>query len=473
MPSILRTLALLQKAGFSGWCTLTCFSALKEKKPDDCILKTLWAKRESPRLIFSSRFAGFCHGVLPAVPAKPPAKPVGLEVRVRPDKSLHICWQMGESAHRHFQMEVCYFDFEGPIIDPFYSTGIIEVEKCAAFVPHPEQVPRDQACVVKVVLRAVSEDGLLSEAAEKQATWDAELSVEETAKDLEQRVAEFEQTDFAHFVAAKGDPHIVVVAAQHHGKSSHINHLSRCLHGDLTLNDHMDQAPASEEEKTVALKSIRIPLGSSHMVLVDTPAFPNMNDEMQGKLKTLLSTGVKDGARRQDLAPEKQSSFSKPPHGAIVVVSLCHWRDQKTETQGYLQKMAGVFKSASNGTVEFPYVVVVTFLDEFLRDCQKEDPREELESAMEGIKRFAKTDHVYAITNYKRNSCGSLRTNKATFDLLSQLLEKAMRENTATPVQEWASAASTAVAATPKLSVYLLISVMIFLVALAVAMFRR
>ena len=37
-----------------------------------------------------------------------------------------------------------------------------------------------------------------------------------------------------------------------------------------------------------------------------------------------------------------------------------HWRDQKTETQGYLQKMAGVFKTASGGTVEFPYVVVVT-----------------------------------------------------------------------------------------------------------------
>jgi hypothetical protein len=116
---------------------------------------------------------------------------------------------------------------------------------------------------------------------------------------------------------------------------------------------------------------------------------------------------------------------------------------------------------------------VVTFLDEFLRDCQKEDPRDELESALEGIKRFAKTDHVYAITNYKRNSLGSLRTNEATFDLLSQLLEKAMRENTATPVQEWASAASTALTATPKWSIYLLISVMIFLVALAVAMFRR
>ena len=391
--------------------------------------------------------------VLPSVPPKPPTKPMNMEVKVRPDKSLHIRWQAGDGTHCRFQVEVCYFDFEGPIIDPFHSTGIIEVEKCTAFVRHPEEVPREQACVVKVVLKAVSEDGLLSEAVQKQVAWDAELSVEETIQDLKQRVAEFEQKDFASFVAAKGDPHLVVVAAQHHGKSSHINHLSRCLHGDLMLNDHMDQAPASEEEKTVALKSLRIPLGSSHMMLVDTPAFPNMNDEMQGKLKTLLSTGVKDGARRQDLAPEKQSSFSKPPHGAIVVVSLCHWRDQKTEMQGYLQKMAGVFKTASGGTVEFPYVVVVTFLDEFLRDCQKEDPREELESALEGIKRFAKTDHVYAITNYKRNSSGSLRSNKATFDLLSQLLEKAMRENTATPVQEWASAASTAVRATRKLSV--------------------
>ena len=231
----------------------------------------------------------------------------------------------------------------------------------------------------------------------------------------------------------------------------------------------MDQAPASEEEKTVALKSINIPLGSAHLVLVDTPAFPNMNDEMQGKLKTLLSTGVKDGARRQDLAPEKQSSFSKPPHGAIVVVSLCHWRDQKTEMHCYLQKMAGVFKTASGGTVEFPYVVVVTFLDEFLRDCPTEDPSKELESALEGIKRSAKTDHVYAVTNYKRNSSGSLRSNKATFDLLSQLLEKAMRENTATPVQEWASAASTAVRAAPKWSVAVFgvfCTVMIIFVAL-------
>jgi hypothetical protein len=50
--------------------------------------------------------------VLPAVQPKPPAKPVGLEVKVRTDKSLHIRWPMGEDAHRRFQVEVCYFDLK-------------------------------------------------------------------------------------------------------------------------------------------------------------------------------------------------------------------------------------------------------------------------------------------------------------------------------------------------------------------------
>eukprot|EP00435_Cladocopium_sp_Y103_P048553 s2865_g14.t1 len=360
---------------------------------------------------------------------------MGLDVQVQQDKSLHIRWQVGEGAHRRFQLEVCYFEFEGPMLDPFHSTGVVEVERCAAYVPHPVEVPKNKAWVVQVVLKAVSEDGLLSEAVQKQKTWDDELSTEETTQDLNQRVAEF-QTDFARFVVAKGDPRIVVVGAQHHGKSSHINHLSRCLQCDLTLNDRMDQAPAGEEEKTVALKPIQIPVGSSHIELVDTPAFPHMDPETQGKLRTLLSTGVKDGSRRQDMIEEKQSSFSKPPHGAIVVVSLCHWRDQKTEMQGYLQKMAGVVKTASGGTVVFPYVVAVTFRDEFLKDCQKENPKRELESAIEGIKKCAMTDHVYPITNYKRKSFGSVHTNEATFDLLSQLLEKAMREDTGKAVRK-------------------------------------
>ena len=367
--------------------------------------------------------------VLPALPLKSPAKPVGLEVKVRPDKSLQIRWQAQDGARR-FQLKVCHFEFEGgTLLAPFHS-NIIEVEKCAAHVSHPEAVPKNKAWVVKAIVKAVSEEGLLSEAVQKQVTWDDELSKEETTKDLEARVATFEKK-LADFVVLKGVPHILVVGMQHHGKSSHINHLSRCLQCDLTLNDHMDQAPG-EEEKTIATKSINVPVASSHMVLIDTPAFPNMNDDMQGKLRTLLS-GVKDGTRRRDLYPDKQSYFSKPPHAAIVLMSLCHWRDETPEMQKYLERLAQTVKTASGGTVVFPYVVVVTFCDEFLKDCQKEDPKEELESALEGIKKAALTDHVFPVTNYQQNTYGSARNNEATFKMLSQLLEKAMREDTTTP----------------------------------------
>ena len=422
------------------------------------------AQRESPCLV------DFNMTVWPVVSPKPPAKPVGLEVKVRPDKSLQYRWQAQDDAHR-FQLKVCYFQFEGgALLDPFHS-DIIEVEKCAAHVSHPEEVPKNKAWVVKAILKAVSEEGLLSEAVYKQVTWDDELSKEETTKDLEARVATFEKK-LADFVALKGVPRILVAGGQHHGKSSHINHLFRCSQCDLTLFDRMDQAPACEEEKTIATKSITIPVGSSHMVLRDTPALSNMNDDMQGKQRTLLSADVKDGVRRQDLAPEKQSFFSKPPHAAIVLMSLCHWRDQKTEMQGYLQKFAGGFKTASRGTVVFPYVVVATFCDEFLKDCQKEDPKEELESALEGIKKFALTDHVFAVTNYKRNSCGSARNNEATFDMLSQLLEKAMREDTATPMQELASKASAAVIAQPCRFMSLLVAIIVLFFSLVMAMLK-
>ena len=368
------------------------------------------------------------------IPAKAPAKPVGLEVKVRADKSLEIRWQ-ADGSNGGFHVEIRYFDFEGPGIE---ADHLIEedVNKCAVKVAHPEELPLNKAWVVKVALKA-SENDLLSDAVEKQVAWDDELSEEETKKDLAERVSHFQKNDLEPFAQAKGIPKILVAAAQHHGKSSHVNHLFRCFKCDLKLNDQMDVAPAGKEEKTMSMKSLELPVDSSHMVLVDTPAFPSMNDEMQQKLKVLLSTGVEDGVRRQDLVPGKLNSLGKPPHGAIIVVSLCHWRDQQEETQVYLQKMAEAFKNASSGQVAFPYVVAVTFRDEFLKDCQKEIPREELENAVAGIKNAALTDHVYSITNYKPGALGSSRNNKETFNLLSQLLTKASREDTASSIQEF------------------------------------
>ena len=369
------------------------------------------------------------------IPAKAPGKPASLDIKVRADKSLEIRWQ-ADGSNGRFHVEIRYFDFEGPGIEADHFIALEVVNKCAVKVVHPGELPLNKAWVVKVALKA-SENDLLSDAVEKQVAWDDELSEEETKTDLAKHVSRFQKNDLEPFAKAKGIPKILVVAAQHHGKSSHLNHLFRCFKCDLVLNDQMDVAPAGKEEKTMSMKSLDVPVGSSRMVLVDTPAFPSMNDEMQQKLKTLLSNGVEDGVRRQDLAPGRQSSLKKPPHGAIIVVSLCHWRDQQEEMQVYLQKVAEAFKNASSGHVAFPYVVAVTFRDEFLKDCQKEIPREELENAVAGIKNAALTDHVYSITNYKQRALGSARNNKETFDLLSQLLTKASREDTATSMQEF------------------------------------
>lgn len=155
-----------------------------------------------------------------------------------------------------------------------------------------------------------------------------------------------------------------------------------------------------------------------------------MSEELAGKLRTLCSTGIQDARRRGELSQDECSWFWKPPHGAIVVMSLCHWRDQIHEMQSYLEKMAQAFKIASGGKVVFPYVVACTHRDVFLRDWQKEDPANELKKVEDEIKKAALTEHVYSITSYKKDGLGSARNNKATFDLLSQLT-KAKLQNTA------------------------------------------
>ena len=377
------------------------------------------------------------------IPAKAPGKPEGLKVKVRGDKSLEIRWQ-ADGSNGGFRVEIRYFDFKGRATEADHLIELEVVNTCAVKVVHPKELPLNKAWVVKVALKA-SENDMLSDAVEKQVAWDDELSEEETKIDLAEHLNDFQKKDLKPFLQAKGIPRILVVAAQHHGKSSHLNHLFRCFNGDLNLNDQMDVAPAGKEEKTIVVKSL--PVGSStwswfrfwswssDMVLVDTPALP-MNDKMQQYLRTLLSTGVEDGVPREALVPGKQSSLKEPPHGAIIVVSLCHWRDQQGEMQVYLQKMAEVFKNPSSGQVAFPYVVAVTFRDEFLKDCQKEKPRDELENAVAGIKKASLTDHVYSITNYKQGALGSARNNKVTFDLLSQLLTKASRVDTATAAQK-------------------------------------
>ena len=367
--------------------------------------------------------------------ATPPPKPSDLDLKLRSDKSLEIRWGSADGGcNDSYELEIRYFQFGGPMIHADHST-VMEVKGFAAHVLHPENLCKDSPWVVKIGVRSKS-NNLLSDPVVKQICWDEEMSTKGTQKDLEKRIDDLQKKELQTFFDARQIwPSFLLLGQQHHGKSSFVNHLYRCLNGDLSLTDQMDVASAGNEEKTLATKSLAVPLSTYKMSFIDTPAFANMSKETADKLQTLLSTGIQDGARRDKLSPDERSYFSKPPHGAIVVMSLCHWRDQTDEMQSYLEKMAQTFKEASGGQVAFPYVVACTHRDVFLKDCQKEDPAKELQKAVDGIKKAALTDHVYSITSYKMEGVGSVRNNKATFDLLCQLLTKAKNENTA-KVQE-------------------------------------
>ena len=370
----------------------------------------------------------------------PPSKPSDLDVRVRSDKSLEIRWAGADAGCDDcYELELRYFRLGGAMIKPDHST-VKEVKGLATHELHPENLPKDLAWVVKVGLKAKSENSF-SEAIMKQVSWDDELA--DTEKDLKENIAGLNE-EFQSFIEAKESgwrqslpaflrfkPRFLLLGGQHHGKSSFANHLYRCFNCDLSLNDQMDVASAGAEEKTVETKSLSVPLKGIDVAFIDTPAFANMNTETAGKLQTLLSSGIVDGERRDKLSSDKLSWFSKPPHGAIVVMSLIHWRDQPDEMKKYLEKMADVFKKASGGKVAFPYVVACTHRDVCLKECQKEDPAKELQKAVEDIGKAALTKHVYDITNYEKEGLGSARNNKATVDLLSQLLTKAKHENTA------------------------------------------
>ena len=376
---------------------------------------------------------GLAKMTLTLTPATLPSKPTDLDVKVRSDKSLEIRW--GGADGEKYELEICYFEFGGPMIQPDHSTVLEVKDRKAAHVLHPESLSKAVAWVVKVSLKAKS-GHLLSDPIMKQVSWDDELFAEETQTHLWYKVDDLEKKELKAFKDVKGKPMLLVLGMQHHGKSSFVNHLHRCLTCDLTSNDQMAVASAGAEEKTLATKSHTVSLKTSDVTFIDTPAFANMNTETAGRLRTLLSTGIQDDTRRDDLNQNETSWFFKPPHGAIVVMSLCHWRDQTDEMQSYLEKMAKTFKQASGGKVAFPYVVACTHRDVFLMECQNEDPAKELQKAVDGIKKAALADYAYSITSYKRKDrVGSVRNNEATFDLLSQLLSLAKHENTA-KVQE-------------------------------------
>ena len=353
-------------------------------------------------------------------------KPKDLKVAVRPEKDLEVSWQPDASVSV-FQLEVKYFKKGALGLEEPSHHNTIEVEGSTCLA-HPEDLDKGQSWSVIVNITASYADGSVSETAQCQVAWDDEQKAEHTEEDLRKRLGQFEKMHLAPLLKAKRRVEIPLLGRQHHGKSSHGNHLQRCLNANLGGCDQLDTAPAGDGEKTVATKNLDIVIGSSKMTFIDMPAFSNMNADSEKRLQWILSGHTPEGTQRKQFGG--CALTGKAPQGAIVVVSLLHWRDEPDEMQRYLRKFAEVFKNASWGTVQFPYVVAATHRDEFLKQCQGEDPMKALEQAKNGIKKWALTDHVYAVTNYKRGSMGSAANNQETFEMLAQLLTKAARQET-------------------------------------------
>ena len=352
--------------------------------------------------------------------------PSDLTLKVRADWSLVVEWKHEHPKGVVFHIKVEYFDPSTPMIEPeetkTFDSSALVVHVLARLEP-----ARSEACTVKVSVEAVGQDSpdVRSKAVTVQTTWDDQRTNEECQNDLQKR-GEALAVQLNGFRRARwSDLHVLIAGAQHHGKSSFVNHVNRCLQGNLAVNDEMESAPAGSMENTQEILNMQW----DGLCLMDTPAIPNMNDEMSEAFRSLLAGAISQGTRRRDFAKSRWA-LKKPPHAAILVMSLCHWRDQQDEMQSYLTAMARELKNASNKQVTFPFVVAATHRDEFLADSAALKPHEELTEVLNSMKKAANSEHVFAVTNYKKASVGSLTVNEQTFSLLSQLVTLAFRQDT-------------------------------------------
>ncbi|CAE7705676.1 unnamed protein product [Symbiodinium sp. CCMP2456] len=338
-------------------------------------------------------------------------------VELQGDRSLVIRWKnlMNDTDAR---VKFEYYDPAGPMVNPRARAS----EPCSGSAMHLSEPVGPEACTLRVFLEI---DGKV--VAQTQTTWDHQFpSKEKCNSDLHAR-AEILYEQLRSQDQAPRSKRILVVGAQHHGKSSFINHVYRCLMKDVDANDQMESAPAGVAENTQAILECKV----AGLSFLDTPAIPNMSSEMAKAFEALLKRKVADGTRRAGME-QRQSWFfdGYPPAAAIVVMSLCHWRDQPDEMQRYLAEMSNKLKHASDGRVVFPFVVAATHRDEFLRDCTAENPYEDLKKVVESMKKAANCSHVFAFASYQRASRGSKFMNEQTFQLLSQLLTYAAHQDT-------------------------------------------
>eukprot|EP00933_Yihiella_yeosuensis_P060659 TRINITY_DN63405_c0_g1_i1.p1 TRINITY_DN63405_c0_g1~~TRINITY_DN63405_c0_g1_i1.p1 ORF type:complete len:425 (-),score=57.04 TRINITY_DN63405_c0_g1_i1:226-1500(-) len=354
-----------------------------------------------------------------------------------------VTWEPVQEHHgpqiTEFLVRVAYFDPTGPMVEPF-RTQEESTASSRIFFEHGAMIGC-RTCTVKVSVEPQNTQGA-GDAATKTISWDdsiafidglaAETDLESNFARLTPIIGEFRE---AH---QQAQMRILVVGGQHHGKSSLINHFYRCLHRDMERADQLESAPAGLAENTYETKVLPIPYSHSNVNLsfafIDTPAFATVTEEMGNNLDALLSRGMPEGTRRREFQAAG-TYLSEPPHAAILVVSLLHWRDQQSETRDYLKSISDRFKRASSGRVAFPYVVALTHRDAYLRECQDDNPQEALQAIMQAVKQSANTEKVFAISSYKEVSQWSKAINHETFTLLRDALTLAKNQNTGRIVQ--------------------------------------
>ena len=234
----------------------------------------------------------------------------------------------------------------------------------------------------------------------------------------------------------------------------------RCLTKDLDANDQMESAPAGVAENTQVTLECKV----AELSFLDTPAFANMGTDMAKVFESMLRRQVANGTRRAGMDQRQSWLFDGyPPAAAIVVMSLCHWRDQPEEMHRYLAEMSNKLKHASDGQVVFPFVVAATHRDEFLRDCTADKPHEELKALLQSMRKSSNCNHVFAIANYQAGSKGSAVMNEQTFKLLSQLFAHAAYQDTGKVVAAQNDVAGLQLAAA------IVVAFFVFILALAAA----
>eukprot|EP00929_Paragymnodinium_shiwhaense_P021246 TRINITY_DN13909_c0_g1_i1.p1 TRINITY_DN13909_c0_g1~~TRINITY_DN13909_c0_g1_i1.p1 ORF type:complete len:438 (-),score=64.56 TRINITY_DN13909_c0_g1_i1:111-1337(-) len=359
--------------------------------------------------------------------------------------SLVVDWHepknAGNSNITGYTIEHEWFDPASPMIDPV-ACRRQEVGPAArrAQLHSPENIVTSMLIPARTVRISVSASNThgAGEQAVKTITWDSHYrSAADVTQSLISMNSRLEEVceEFKTKRSGVTSIDLMVFGDQHNGKSSFLNHVKRVLDGRLNKADEFAAAPASLSETTHCTKCLEVPFKRYTFRLHDTPAFRTMTPETREKIKHLLSKGVPSGTSRDSMC-QTSTFLGNPPHGAILVVSLLQWRDERERTRDWMRALQAEFKHASGGRVEFPYCVVATKRDLFLEECQQPEPHKELDRVLKEIRVDGNTDVVCAVANYKEDSAWSDETNTETYRLLRQLVTLAKNQDTAVVLHE-------------------------------------